>query len=126
MRLTGQPVKEAYVDRGYRGSSQYKETKICIPKPNKNITKTQRKKHSKRAAIEPIIGHLKKDCRICRNYIKDIIEDNMNIILAAIGMNFKRVINLLIKEAIFCWKLIYFFYLNVLGHFYTQNLKRFF
>jgi len=29
----------------------------------------------------------------------------------------------LIKEAIFCWKLIYIFYLDVLGHFYTQNLK---
>ncbi len=121
IRLTGQPVKEVYVDRGYRGSAQYKETQICIPKPNKNITKAQRKKHSKRAAIEPIIGHLKKDYRLCRNYLKGIIGDNMNIILAAIGMNFKRVINLLIKEAIFCWKLIYIIYLDVWGHFIPKT-----
>ncbi len=124
IRLTGLSVKEAYVDRGYKGESQYEETKIRIPKPDKNITKAQRKKHSKRAAIEPVIGHLKKDYRLCRNYLKGIIGDNMNIILAAIGMNFKRVINLLIKEAIVWWKLIYIFYLDVFGHFYTQNVKR--
>lgn len=32
---------------------------IHIPIPDKNISKLKRKQHSKRVAIEPIIGHLK-------------------------------------------------------------------
>ena len=82
------------MDRGYKGIKQYKDSTIHVPKPDKNITKAQRKKHSRRAAIEPVIGHLKKDYRLCRNYLKGIIGDNMNVILAAAAMNFKRVMNL--------------------------------
>ncbi len=48
--------KEAYVDRGYRGAQTYNGCFIQIPKPQKNITKEKRKKHSNRAAIEPVIG----------------------------------------------------------------------
>lgn len=123
-RLTGQQANEAYVDRGYKGILQYKETKILVPKPDKKITIQQRKKHSKRAAIEPIIGHLKNDYRLCRNYLKGIVGDHMNVILAAIGMNFKRVINLLIKEASNCWQLIYFICLGVYRNYYAQNVKK--
>ena len=58
------------------------------------MTKAQRKRHAKRAAIEPIIGHFKQDYRLCKNYLKGIIRDNMNLILAAAAMNFKQRINL--------------------------------
>jgi|GEM_PF-1369372 len=43
-RLTGSEAKEAFVDRGYRGMSSYKNTKIQIPKPDKNISTTKRRK----------------------------------------------------------------------------------
>ena len=125
-RLTGQQANEVFVDRGYKGKSDYKNSNIYVPKPDKNITKIKRKKHSKRAAIEPIIGHLKSDYRLCRNYLKGIIGDNMNVLMAAIGMNFKRVINLLIKEANNCWQLILIFCLGVYWKYYAQKLKRVF
>lgn len=73
--LMGKQAGEAFADRGYRGISTYKETKIHVPRPDKNITKTRRKKHSHRAAIEPVIGHLKEDYRLCRNYLKGILGD---------------------------------------------------
>jgi IS5 family transposase len=114
------------VDRGYKGKSDYKNSNIYVPKPDKNITKIKRKKHSKRAAIEPIIGHLKSDYRLCRNYLKGIIGDNMNVLMDAIGINFKRVINLLIKEANNCWQLILIFYLGVYWKYYAPKLKRVF
>ena len=60
-RLNGHQAKEVMVDRGYKGIKIYKGSKIFVPKPDKNITKKQRKKHSKRAAVEPVIGHLKQD-----------------------------------------------------------------
>ena len=122
-RLNGTLPKEVFVDRGYRGKSEYRTSKICIPKPDKNITKLQRKKNSKRAAIEPIIGHLKQDYRLCRNYLKGILGDNMNLILAAAAMNFKRRMNLWRTEAIFRWLLLYKYFIEVCKNFYAQELK---
>lgn len=93
-RLTGNSAQDVYLDRGYRGKTQIKETKLYTPKPDKNITETKRKRHKRRAAIEPVIGHLKHNYRMIRNYLKGTIGDQMNVMLAAAAMNFKRVMNL--------------------------------
>jgi IS5 family transposase len=122
-RLNGKQPKEVFVDRGYKGIKQYKDSTILLPKPDKNITKEQRRKHSKRAAIEPIIGHLKRDYRLCRNYLKGIAGDNMNVILAAAAMNFKRRINLWRTEAIRRWLLILKYFLDTYWNFNAQNRK---
>lgn len=122
-RLNGTLPKEVFVDRGYRGKSEYKSAKICIPKPSKNITKSQRQKHSKRAAIEPVIGHLKQNYRLCKNYLKGILGDNMNLILAAAAMNFKRRMNLWRTEATFRCLLFYKYFLEVCKNFYALKLK---
>jgi len=106
-RLTGKQAAEVFVDRGYRGMVQYKTSKIYVPKPDKNISKAKRKKHSSRAAIEPVIGHLKSNYRLCRNFLKGIIGDKINLMLSAAAMNFKRVMNLWRTEANHCWQLIY-------------------
>jgi IS5 family transposase len=98
-RLTGKQAAQVFVDRGYKGLGQYKASQIQVPKPDKNISRGKRKKHSKRAAIEPVIGHLKADYRLCRNFLKGILGDLMNVILAAAAMNFKRVMNLWRTEA---------------------------
>lgn len=98
-KLTGKAPKTAAVDRGYRGNIKIGETSILIPKPfnDKRQTKYQQKKlrkaHTQRAAIEPIIGHLKTDHRLGRNFYKGIVGDNINILLAAAAFNFKRMMN---------------------------------
>ena len=122
-RLNGKEAKEVFVDRGYKGVNQYKASTIHVPIPDKNITKAQRKKHSRRAAIEPMIGHLKQDYRLCRNYLKGIIGDNMNVILAAAAMNFKRRINLWRTEAIRRWLLIYKYFINAYWNIIAQKSK---
>ena len=122
-RLNGKQPKEVFVDRGYKGIKQYKGSTILLPKPDKYITKEQRRKHSKRAAIEPIIGHLKRDYRLCRNYLKGIAGDNMNVILAAAAMNFKRRINLWRTEAIRRWLLILNYFLDTYWNINAQNKK---
>ena len=94
-----------------------------MPVPDKNITKAKRKKHSRRAAIEPLIGHLKQDYRLCRNYLKGIIGDNMNVILSAAGMNFKRAMILWRTEAIRCWLLICKYIAAAYWNFFTLKLK---
>lgn len=98
-RLVGKAPKKAAVDRGYRGRKQIGETQILIPGPfnDKKQTKYEQKKlkqaHKKRAAIEPLIGHLKTDHRLGRNFYKGIVGDNINIMLAAAAFNFKRMMN---------------------------------
>ena len=47
----------------------------------------------RRAAIEPVIGHLKDDHRMRRNHLKGRDGDRINAVLAAAGYNF----NLLLR-----------------------------
>ena len=92
-RLTGKQAKDIFLDRGYRGPKTINQTNLHTPKPNPNITKAKRRKHKRRAAIEPTIGHLKHDYRMIRNYLKGAIGDEMNVMLSAAAMNFKRAMN---------------------------------
>jgi IS5 family transposase len=46
----------------------------------------------RRAAVEPVIGHLKEDHRMDRNYLAHRQGDANNAILAAAGYNFRRLI----------------------------------
>ncbi len=97
-RLTGIILKNNFVDRGYRGVKEVLGTNIISPdKPGKERTVYQKQKmrngFKRRAAIEPKIGHLKQDHRLGRNFYKGIQGDNINVMLAAAAMNFKRMIN---------------------------------
>lgn len=123
-RINEKQPNEAFVDRGYRGIKKYKETTIFVPAPNKDITKQQRKKHSKRAAIEPVIGHLKHDYRLSRNYLKGIVGDTINLLLAAAAMNFKRRINLWRTEALRRWLLICKIIIDAYWNFIARKLER--
>lgn len=98
-RLTGHVLKEVFVDRGYRGVKQVSGTLIHTPKPfNDTLSLYKQQKMKKgfrrRAAIEPTISHLKSDYRLSRNYYKGIFGDNINVMLAASAMNFKRMMNI--------------------------------
>ncbi len=93
--LRNQCPKIALCDRGYRGRSKVGETRILIPKPpGKRATAYQkqkaRKRFRKRAGIEPIIGHLKSDYRMMRNYLKGSAGDSINLMLAAAAFNFRK------------------------------------
>ncbi len=121
--LINDSPEEVFADRGYVGKTTYGETKIYTPITNPSITTERRKKHSKRAAIEPIIGHLKTGHRLNRNYLKGIAGDCINVLPAAAAMNFKRVMNLWKKEARISWKLLYNLIVNVYWNFIAQKLK---
>ena len=109
-RLTEKQATNIYVDRGYRGRAKVNETNIHVPKPQKDITLTKRKRHKRRAAIEPVIGHLKSDYRLRRNFYKGISGDAINVMLAAAAMNFKRMMNIWKDQA----KFIFAFFENII------------
>lgn len=97
-KLTGKKIKTATVDRGCKGAKLINGTHILIPEPfPKKITRQEKKKRNKsfsrRAAIEPVIGHLKSDHRLGRNFYKGVFGDNINLLLSAAAFNFKRMMN---------------------------------
>jgi len=120
-KLTTTKIQTASVDRGYKGNKEINGTKIQIPKPftSKQTDYEKRKlkrAHSKRAAIEPIIGHLKKDHRLGINFYKGVVGDNINILLAATAFNLKRMINK--------WKVSFFqFFQTILNVFFIHFQK---
>jgi transposase, IS5 family len=99
-RLLGKrTIKTLIGDRGYKGKRQINDTTIEIPKPFSDKKQSQyqqnklKKQFRRRAAIEPINGHLKTDHRLNRNFYKGITGDNINVMLAAAAFNFKRIMN---------------------------------
>ena len=97
-RLLGKQPKTVTADRGYKGSATINHTDVQTPKPfSKKLSQYQQQKKKKsfrrRAAIEPIIGHVKSDHRLSRNYYKGEFGDAINVMLAAAGFNFKRIMN---------------------------------
>ncbi|MBU2914434.1 IS5 family transposase, partial [Reichenbachiella agariperforans] len=104
--LTGNYPKTATVDRGYKGTSKVKSTTIIRPskplKRDNTYQKQKKRKHCRRrAAIEPIIGHIKKDHRAVINYLKGKTGDKINFIMSASGFNYKKLMKKL--RAIALW-----------------------
>ena len=92
-QLTGITPQDAYCDMGYRGHGLKGDTKIhLVGKIPKRATKSLRKWMKRRAAVEPIIGHLKSDYRLNRNYLKGQAGDRANIILAAAAYNMAKLL----------------------------------
>ena len=107
MENSGQRLpKELVYDRGGRGKSEIKGVKISIPStPKKTDTAYQkqikRKKFRTRAAIEPIIGHLKTDFRLAQNYFSGESGPQINALLSATAWNLKKMMEILKQKIIF-------------------------
>jgi IS5 family transposase len=104
------PIAEAICDRGYRGEKEVDGTVISIPDtPKKRDSKYQkeqkRKKFKRRAAIEPIIGHVKADHRMQKNYLKGFVGDEINLLMAAAAFNLKKWMNNFLR-VLFLYKIL--------------------
>ena len=49
-----------------------------------------RARFRRRAAIEPVIGHLKGQYRLARCFLKGFVGDQVNLLLAAAAWNLKK------------------------------------
>jgi len=97
--------EEVIYDRGGRGVSEINGVKISTPKPplkrdSQYQKMKKRKKFRRRAAIEPVIGHLKKEFRMGQNYLHGESSPKINALLAAAGWNLKKLAGKL-KEKLF-------------------------
>jgi IS5 family transposase len=91
-KMADKSIKEAFTDRGYRGHNYSGDTVIHIVGTKHNMSRSLKKWSRRRSAIEPVIGHLKSDNRMNRNYLKGIIGDNINALLCGCGANIRKLI----------------------------------
>jgi transposase, IS5 family len=87
-QLTGVETRRIHVDKGYRGHNHWHKFRVWITGQARRVTQSIRREMKRRAAVEPVIGHLKAEHRMGRNYLKGRDGDRANAVLAAAGYNF--------------------------------------
>ena len=96
--IRGSTPEVAFCDRGFRGRKKVGDTAIVLPKSPSpkamaHFKRKARKNFGRRSAIEPVIGHLKNDFRLARNYLKGTVGDAINLLLAAAAFNCRKWMN---------------------------------
>lgn len=101
-KMSGIKFKNAIVDRGYKGKKEINGVTIVTPKASNQKQPygktTMRKKCRSRAAVEPVIGHTKYDCRMAKNFLKGTIGNDINANLAAAGYNLRGLLRKIKEE----------------------------
>ena len=86
-----------YVDKGYVGHHYEKKNHVFKSGQKRGVTGSIKKELKRRSMIEPLIGHLKNDGRLGRNYLYGQLGDKMNCLMVASGYNFKLILRWLRK-----------------------------
>jgi transposase, IS5 family len=112
VRLTGKKIKQAVCDLGYRG---HDAAGVCdvqiVRRRRKGLPRAIRYWWKRRSAIEPVIGHVKADCRMERNRLAGVIGDKLGAILSACGFNLRKLLRGFAQALYFlrclweCWSL---------------------
>ena len=92
--LVGNVLERIFADAGYRGhnaSPDYK-FKVFTVGQKRRVTPQIKRQMRRRAAVEPVIGHLKAEHRMGRNHLAHSTGDAINAVLAAAGYNFRLLI----------------------------------
>lgn len=88
-------ILRLFVDKGYRGHKV--EGKEVFISGKRNLSSHFKNLLKRRQAIEPIIGHMKNDGKLGRNYLKGAFGDSLNAILCGIGYNIRLILNHLFR-----------------------------
>jgi len=92
--LIGNIIERLLGDKGYRGHNAPPDYKFRVftSGQKRRVTPQIKRELRRRSAVEPVIGHLKSEHRMGRNYLWHRQGDAANAVLAAIGYNFRRLI----------------------------------
>ena len=90
--LTGCSIERAYVDKGYRGHNAPQPRRVFISGQKRGVHGIIKRELRRRSAIEPVIGHMKNDGHLGRNFLKGYAGDQANAVLTAVGHNFRLIL----------------------------------
>ncbi len=96
--MTGVRPKQATADQGYRGKKYHPNFLQVLLAGSAQRTKAMKRWLKRRSAIEPVIGHVKHDHGLARNYLlghegdgrRPVVDHRINAILAACGFNLRK------------------------------------
>jgi IS5 family transposase len=91
----GCEIERILADAGYKGhNAPASHTfRVYTAGQKRRMTPAIKREMRRRAAVEPIIGHIKNEHRMDRNYLAHSSGDAINAILAAAGYNFRLLLN---------------------------------
>ena len=91
-RLIGNTITRVIADAGYRGHNAPRPFQVYTAGQKRGVTPEIKRAFKRRAAVEPVIGHLKEHHRMGRNQLAHRAGDAANAVLAAVGYNFRRLL----------------------------------
>ncbi len=91
----GNEIERMLADAGYRGHNapDSHRFRVFTSGQKRRVTPAIKREMRRRSAIEPVIGHIKAEHRMGRNYLAHEHGDAINAILAAAGYNFSLLLN---------------------------------
>jgi IS5 family transposase len=91
--LSGVKAREVFVDRGYRGEqARGLDVKVWISGARRGVSRRLKADIRRRSAIEPIIGHMKNDGLLRRNWLKGRLGDALHAVLCGAGHNLRMIL----------------------------------
>jgi len=89
-KTTGASIERILADAGYRGHNAPLSHKFRVftAGQKRRLTPAIKRQMKRRSAVEPVIGHVKNEHRMARNYLAHTQGDAINAVLAAAGYNF--------------------------------------
>jgi IS5 family transposase len=93
-RTIGNELDRILADAGYRGHTAppSHKFKVFTAGQKRRVTPSIKREMRRRSAVEPVIGHIKGEHRMGRNYLAGQDGDAINAILAVAGYNFSLLI----------------------------------
>jgi len=92
-KLTGRVIERACADKGYRGHNAPKPRRVFLSGQKRGVFGIIKREFRRRSAIEAVIGHMKTDGHLGRNFLKGRHGDQANAVLTAVGYNLRLILN---------------------------------
>ena len=95
--LTGVSLKRVFLDKGYKGKKHHPEgIEVYVSgQPSPHLKGVYRRKLGhRRSCVEAVIGHLKQDSRMERNFLMGEQGDEINAILSGAGHNLRKLMKI--------------------------------
>ena len=89
--LTGVALSRVFVDKGYRGKKHHPEDlEVNVSGQTQALSPYRRRLARRRSCVEAVIGHLKCDGHMGRNFLHGKRGDEINAVLSGGGQNMRK------------------------------------
>lgn len=108
-KLTGAVITRILADAGYKGHNapQSHVFRVFTAGQKRRVTPAIKRQMRHRSAVEPVIGHIKNDHRMRRNFLAHHTGDAINAVLAAGGYNFAIILKWIRSFCLLCLRAIF-------------------